>query len=479
MAIQTHIIDKQIIELNIPQREGAYEMQQEISLTYRDHILPRLEELFDQLVDKDTVIRLDSLELELGTLDPQQLSFRFVEQFLQQAEQVLRKKMIEMEVNVRPEMTKVSTQNSLLEAWQFFLENGYLPWWEKQNLKEWEQNILSALEKKPALLVLLHPQIEANPIILKRLITQFSNTFLYQLLSFLPVIAHQTTLLKDIKTIYENLKTPEHKDIRQLFWQVIFEKSLQSQSPSSLRQNIIIKLYKSLIKKSIKVHETFLQYFQPLLGESFQNTFSKLEKIIQEQDKLNLSEKSFMVSSQDTKEAPSKKNVLDNKSIHIFNAGLVLLHPFLPTLFESQKWIENSVFVDENAQHKAIHMTQYLVSGEYNLPEYQLVLNKILCGLPIEEIAERQLDLSDENKIEAEHLLETVIRHWKVLKNTTPDGLRYNFLKREGKLVYENNSWHLQVATKTLDMLLDRLPWGMSKIKLPWMPEMLSVEWGT
>ena len=50
-------------------------------------------------------------------------------------------------------------------------------------------------------------------------------------------------------------------------------------------------------------------------------------------------------------------------------------------------------------------------------------------------------------------------------------------MQREGKLTRKPFDWLLQVEQKTLDILLGRLPWGLSMIKLPWMPEMLRVEW--
>jgi hypothetical protein len=35
----------------------------------------------------------------------------------------------------------------------------------------------------------------------------------------------------------------------------------------------------------------------------------------------------------------------------------------------------------------------------------------------------------------------------------------------------------LQVERKTLDVLLDSIPWGFSTVLLPWNPQPLFVEW--
>ncbi len=78
---------------------------------------------------------------------------------------------------------------------------------------------------------------------------------------------------------------------------------------------------------------------------------------------------------------------------------------------------------------------------------------------------------------ESEALLQSVIRYWPPLKNTSVDGLRHSFLQREGKLEQKQNGWLLTVEQKTIDILLDKLPWGFSTVTLPWMKEMISVDW--
>jgi hypothetical protein len=78
---------------------------------------------------------------------------------------------------------------------------------------------------------------------------------------------------------------------------------------------------------------------------------------------------------------------------------------------------------------------------------------------------------------EAGALLDAVIRHWEVLRNSSPDALRGTFLLRPGKVSLRGEDWLLQVESKTCDILLEQLPWGISMIKLPWMKKMLWVEW--
>jgi hypothetical protein len=74
-------------------------------------------------------------------------------------------------------------------------------------------------------------------------------------------------------------------------------------------------------------------------------------------------------------------------------------------------------------------------------------------------------------------LLVQVIGHWSALRNASPAALRETFLCRQGKLILGEEGWRLEIQRKTEDILIDRLPWGFSKIKYPWMPQVLSVSW--
>lgn len=164
--------------------------------------------------------------------------------------------------------------------------------------------------------------------------------------------------------------------------------------------------------------------------------------------------------------------------IYLNQAGLVLLHPFLTYYFEAVGLISDNAFRHEYAQQIAIALLHYLATGETIAPEYALVLPKLLCGWPLNDPVMGGLELPAAALTEAENLLETVIQYWDVLKNTSPDGLRQGFLQRQGKLTrVETGGWKLRVEQQSIDILLSRLPWGVSMVKLPWMAEVLVVEW--
>ena len=74
-------------------------------------------------------------------------------------------------------------------------------------------------------------------------------------------------------------------------------------------------------------------------------------------------------------------------------------------------------------------------------------------------------------------LLSSVIANWTIINTTSTEGLRETFLQREGRLQHGANGWSLFVQRKTLDVLIDQIPWPISTIAHSWMPEPIFVTW--
>lgn len=164
---------------------------------------------------------------------------------------------------------------------------------------------------------------------------------------------------------------------------------------------------------------------------------------------------------------------------YVGNAGAILLWPFLSRYFQTLGLLEQNSFRSEEEQSRAIHLVQYLATGKLEAPEHELLLNKLLCGArpeeplhPVTAVTEAEEDLSRQ-------LLNSVIRTWEKIRNTSINGLRQSFLLREGQLLRRDSddSWMLTVSTRSYDMLLDSLPWRLSLVRQPWMQTTLHVKW--
>lgn len=161
--------------------------------------------------------------------------------------------------------------------------------------------------------------------------------------------------------------------------------------------------------------------------------------------------------------------------ILVDSAGLVLLHPFLPRFLEGLGVARGGALLDPP---RAVGLLHHLATGEPTAPEHRLTLAKVLCGVGLDEPVPREFGLGTEQIAEATALLEAVIGHWTALRDTSPDGLRGEFLTRPGLLsLTPDGDWLLRVESRTADILLAELPWGFGMFRLPWMPAMMQVEW--
>jgi hypothetical protein len=166
-----------------------------------------------------------------------------------------------------------------------------------------------------------------------------------------------------------------------------------------------------------------------------------------------------------------------DEPLFIGNAGLVLATPYLPRLFEMLGLVRDKAFASPDGAARAVLLCEYLVSGEASAPEPLLALNKLVCGLPLAAPVPRAIELLPQEREAIEGLLQALITHWTALGKTSVAGLRQTFLQREGRLEHSDEAWQLQVQPQTFDMLLDRLPWGYTPVRFPWMPEVLHVHW--
>ena len=132
---------------------------------------------------------------------------------------------------------------------------------------------------------------------------------------------------------------------------------------------------------------------------------------------------------------------------------------------------------DEEAMSRAVHLLQYLVDGRTDQPEPLLVLNKLLCGVPVAIPVEREIEPTDRERETCDTLLRSMIENWPIVRGTSITGLRETFLQREGKLTHSEGGWRLQVQRKTLDVLVDQVPWSIGVVYHSWMPGALHVTW--
>ncbi|HET7499528.1 MAG TPA: contractile injection system tape measure protein [Kofleriaceae bacterium] len=168
---------------------------------------------------------------------------------------------------------------------------------------------------------------------------------------------------------------------------------------------------------------------------------------------------------------------IDADEAYVQNAGLVVLWPFLRRLFERLELVADKQFVNDAARERAVGLLQHLATGDREPVEHDLPLTKVLCGLELCDLVELGPPVTDPEAEECTRLVSAAIAHAPILGDMSVSGFRTAFVLRNGVVTTRDGAWLLRVERVPGDVVLDRLPWGVSWIKLPWMEAPLGVEW--
>jgi hypothetical protein len=115
------------------------------------------------------------------------------------------------------------------------------------------------------------------------------------------------------------------------------------------------------------------------------------------------------------------------------HGGTILLAPFLKSLYQTLNLMQGNEWINADAKIRAATLLHYVSNGEQNIND-QCLVEKLLCGIPIETNIATKISLTETEISHAESLLKSVIQQWKGLNNTSNNGFRETFLKRQGIL---------------------------------------------
>ena len=532
-----HVIRQQHLHVDLNGTESdALALQRRLPGICRDWLIPAVEQALEQFAPPDGHLYIDRLEVDAGMMEIDHLEYVLAEKIRQPLEKTLREyvRIADLPTPIRSDSlvnqkgtTYKTEQQATHDAFIYFLIFGSLPWTFRLSLGTTLEQVVTNLWQETAVPGAGHVSFAnrvAHTLALEtsrqRLTRQFTTGFLEKLLASLSPAGK-----KEMDTVLERIRVTGAsqavvKQLEQPLWETAFKNLASGNAFSS--QELLNEVRRTLpvtIEQGAAL-DRVLEKYNPTLTGHGQSRQGKKVKVIQTKDVETVrSGKAVtgheavtgpqiplidMAAPSGAREGDHKdsdgfdgikntvmvkptRSVLEEmrisriehpearEGIYIENAGLVILHPFLPRFFEAL----NIATEDKLLQpERALCLLHFLTTGRSLAPEYELVLPKILCNVPLETPVASDLALTMEEKEEASALLLAVIRHWEVLRNTSPDGLRGTFLVRPGKLsLRDNGDWLLQVESNSFDILLEQLPWGISMIKLPWMGKMLLVEW--
>lgn len=165
------------------------------------------------------------------------------------------------------------------------------------------------------------------------------------------------------------------------------------------------------------------------------------------------------------------------EGVSISNAGMILCWPFFGRFFAAVGLVEQGKFKGQQAEERAVQLLQYLATGLTSFEEWDLSLNKVLCGVPMNMPISPNLEITVEEEELVKKLINGTIFNWEKMRGTRLETFRETFFMRQGMLYEKDNRWELFVDRKAYDVLMDTLTWNISMINLSWMKKRLNVQW--
>ena len=201
-----------------------------------------------------------------------------------------------------------------------------------------------------------------------------------------------------------------------------------------------------------------------------QHTSRKVKKIIEEELEKN-------EEVEEIPEVPEPEELDFGVGVSVYNAGMILCWPFFGRFFAALGLTEQGKFTGQQAEERAVQLLQYLATGMTEFEEWDLSLNKVLCGVAMNTPISPSFVITLEEEELVNKLINGTIFNWEKMRGTRLETFRETFFMREGMLYEKDNRWELIVERKAYDLLLDTLTWNISMINLSMMKKRLNVQW--
>jgi hypothetical protein len=501
-SVQHHIIRRQVVDVEVAGAEAdGLALQRRVADLCQRWLAPALEEALNHAVPGDEHWIIDRLEVDAGSVALE----TFERDLVEAVTQTIARRLGEGAAGILsgewapggitessplermplgsmgpsgPVQRRTEAQ-SVHAAFIRFLETGVLPWWFHLPAgKALEEEVLASWQtaRPPAQLCRALIDAMASSGARTRLVRQFSDDLLRTLLAGLSTEG-VPAMLEILGEMARHDVAPEMSGrLFQQLWQAAFTAVAFGRRPTA--QNIVAEWVNTLpvggARPELRLIERIARLWPGTLSPADEAENRPPRDRAQSsgargEDRIPPGR----AATAQRAEPAARIDLVEG--VYVDCAGLVLLHPFLPRLFEALDITKD----DKLVQHdRALCLLHFLATGERRAPEYELLLPKLLCNVPLAEPVEAPVALTPAEEEEALALLEAVIRHWDALGDTSVGALRGTFLVRPGKMFQRSNGDDvLQVEAQSLDILLDRLPWGIGMIQLPWMEKILWVEW--
>jgi hypothetical protein len=465
-----HLVNSLKFDLHCPLEEQAFDLRAEIAGDLQQLVVAGIEKICDAHISDTDLLRIDKLEIDLGRISAAELKEHFGPQFMQQFEIRLQ----EYLSRTSQQEQDTAQQDTRMQLFAYFMQTGLLPWWATEAELDFEMLCRDSIRHVPEVVTAFFLQHKNNEELWKRAVHQLDTDFWDFLLSSLPVFQeagkHMENVTAFFKQKLQQLNDPIVAEVFDELQKLVQDDRvfLVSHAPDFFKAQqqqdfprVMAELVTAALFPEDKTERALLK---AELEKSITKNFNPVQKIA-EQNIVPEGKPQY------------KPEAIISEKLIIHDAGLVLLSPFMKPLFSSLGYWTDGQWTNREAQERAVCLLEFIATGKTQCKEYNLALPKLLCGIPLYQPVQTGMEFTDEEIKETETLLESVIEHWKALKNTSAEGFRSSFLQRDAVLFPRDKDWQLVVEKKTLDILLEGIPWGYGTLSIAWNEYLIFTEW--
>ncbi|MDE1480956.1 contractile injection system tape measure protein [Xenorhabdus bovienii] len=162
--------------------------------------------------------------------------------------------------------------------------------------------------------------------------------------------------------------------------------------------------------------------------------------------------------------------------LSVSNAGCMILWPLLPTFFSTFGLLDKNQFISLEAQREAVCLLDWLIWAEDEIPAWRLTLNKVICGLPMNDNALWRAPAPEQQTL-ISHWLENTIVQLPAWKKMGVSDVRHLFLQRSGELSELNGVTNIHIKPEVYDALIGEWPWPINMASFSWLKQPLTMTW--
>jgi hypothetical protein len=487
-----HVIRREYIDLAVEGGESdGFALQGQLAGLCEGELAVALDKAFSRVAPGEEHWQFERVDVDVGHFTPESLARDFVAAVAaaveEQAQGRKAQAIAQPEIAAEEGDVQWSGAQSIEQAFLYFLATGALPWWcrlpEGQTLESMLGEAWSEALGQGGIAGEL-ARVLSSPVARLRLARQFSAPFLGRVLERLQPTA-LVVLHEVVAAVCRELTVAPPKAIPEQAWEAAFACAVTQRTiaprplldawailaPETITPTVIAGVVRAAATHD--ADRALKHHHGDRTASERRPTASGTAATGQDTEDAIGAQPPDATRSRH-KAAASAKPLDLHEGVFIDCAGVVLLHPFLPRLFERLGLVADDRLLQPD---RALALLHFLATGQSSAPEHALVLSKLLCGMEPSDLAGAPVELSEADRTEAEDLLQAAIAYWPAIGQTTLDGFRGNFLVRPGKLSKRGDDDLLQIEKQGWDILLGQLPWSIGVVRLPWMRRMLWVEW--